>query len=201
MTRLTHTAIATIALCATASCSGDERHGTATAEPPRGGGLHGSQRAPTTPTRTTTSESPPPSTAPPRTTVEGGFTRIQAQGIDGVIVPDARASAFYVGHYSAPSSYWTPSADEVMALERALPAHLAHAAAQLVPKLGRYKRQYVGVVENGARLVFANFFCDARPIEWMHRPVIVDDGGDCYFQIKYDPSTGAFSALNINGDA
>lgn len=38
-------------------------------------------------------------------------------------------------------------------------------------------------------------------LDWLRKPVIVDDGGACYFNFKVDPKTGAVSDLEVNGEA
>ena len=63
---------------------------------------------------------------------------------------------------------------------------------------GRVRRWIEVGQPDGKRLVFGNFFCSDVPAT---TPVIVDDGGDCYFNVFFDPTTGAFSKLIINGDA
>jgi hypothetical protein len=35
----------------------------------------------------------------------------------------------------------------------------------------------------------------------MDQEVVVDDGGDCYFQIQYDVETGTLFDLYVNGSA
>ena len=59
----------------------------------------------------------------------------------------------------------------------------------------------MGIVRNGRQVIFANFFCDTFGVDWRRQPLMVDDGGDCFFVVEYDPATGAFSHLMINGEA
>jgi len=68
-------------------------------------------------------------------------------------------------------------------------------------QMGRYKRQYFGLVRDGRWIVYGNFFCDAHGKDWLAQPVTVKDGGDCYFQVEYEPKTGRFSNLSVNGEA
>ena len=37
--------------------------------------------------------------------------------------------------------------------------------------------------------------------DWTRDPHVVDDGGDHYWQVVYDPESDAFADLNINGEA
>jgi hypothetical protein len=64
-----------------------------------------------------------------------------------------------------------------------------------------YKRQYLGILENGEQIIYANFFCDATFEEWRQEFVLVNDGGDCFFQVKYNVATGEFYDFSVNGEA
>jgi hypothetical protein len=109
--------------------------------------------------------------------------------------------------------FWTPTLSEVLELEARLPAYLGSPAAtkaaasccpQPVPLAKRapaYKRQYVGVLDHGRPLIHASFFCEAPAGDWHRTPVIVDDGGDCYFQVDYDVHKRRFESIAVNGGA
>jgi hypothetical protein len=47
----------------------------------------------------------------------------------------------------------------------------------------------------------ANFFCDVFGLDIETEPVVVEDGGDCYFRVTFDPERGRFSDLDVNGEA
>jgi hypothetical protein len=131
---------------------------------------------------------PPAPAAPPDTSIR-------------YIVPEAAAPRFY--HQGQQSSaYFEPSEADVTAFEVHLAAFLRaskdkHARA-VASKLAGYRRQFVGVVVGGRRLIFGNFFCRETPAT---EPVDVDDGGDCYFELFYDPTSHEFSRLYIHGEA
>jgi hypothetical protein len=106
--------------------------------------------------------------------------------------------------------FWTPSTDDVVALERRLPAFLLSQPDgsnarenDLWLRAPNYLRQYVGITRKGRRVVYANFFCSRSVTDpdWRVSPVIVLDGGACYFQVEYDVETGVFSRLMVNGYA
>jgi hypothetical protein len=72
--------------------------------------------------------------------------------------------------------------------------------APIVERLPGYKIQYRGEMENGKRMVDVNAMC--TPLEnWRTQWVMVLDGGDCFFQLKYDADAGTFSNLMVNGEA
>jgi hypothetical protein len=126
------------------------------------------------------------------------------------VIFDAKATRKWMPAM-AESELWTPALADVLALEQNLPGYLReHRDAHENPGKGplwkrapAYKRQYFGISRRGARVIYANFFC--RLFEpgqdWHHMPVQVEDGGDCYFSIKYDVKRGAFYDFMVNGEA
>ena len=108
---------------------------------------------------------------------------------------------------SAGWAYWTPTDTDIRRAEMRLGAYLLVNASPLAKKLIRYNRQYVGVFRDGRRVIYINCFReDSKARWWMDRdwwtkPVVVDDGGDRYFQVWYDVESCEFSDLHINGEA
>lgn len=103
---------------------------------------------------------------------------------------------------------WVPTVKEVQTLEKQLDTYLPQqqdafdgSKIPIEERLPTYKRQYWGVLKNEKRVIFVNFFCNALHYDWTYQEVIVDDGGDCYFQIQYDVETGTFFDLYVNGSA
>jgi hypothetical protein len=100
---------------------------------------------------------------------------------------------------------WDPTPDDVATLEAALPAFLQtapQATDRIRQQLADYKRQYAGIIDSdGRNLILVNAFCDAGGTDWQSEPVLVLDGGDCYFHVSYDTDTGTFSGLAVNGEA
>ncbi len=148
-----------------------------------------------------------------------------------VIFPAERAREL---HTPQADDYWTPSTEEVRAAANAIANHLSkHAASShldssdewfdaapdkrlghylqdgarfILPRLGSYRTQFVGVVRHGNRMVAANYLCEFHPAPekasyWLSRRWHeVDDGGPCYFQFFYDPRDRSVHGLTINGD-
>jgi hypothetical protein len=71
----------------------------------------------------------------------------------------------------------------------------------IVQRAPDYMRQYFGLIVNGEEIIYANFFCNAHETDWHNEFVDIMDGGDCYFQLKYDPQSGEFFDLSVNGEA
>ena len=87
-------------------------------------------------------------------------------------------------------------------LETFLKSNARAREAKLHERIATYKRQYVGLeTRAGKRYVYANFLCRVRGERWKTQPVQVDDGGDCYLQLFFEPASGRYVELMINGDA
>jgi hypothetical protein len=104
--------------------------------------------------------------------------------------------------------FWTPTAADVAALETDLIPFLQTAedrhfrpSPPIWERVPAYKRQYMGLVEEGERVIYANFFCNADAINWQEEWAFVMDGGDCFFNVKYNIETGEFFELIVNGEA
>jgi hypothetical protein len=134
------------------------------------------------------------------------WTPVSGTGYEGVIVDALTAQDFaqWLTGQEATAG-WEPTPDDVAGLEAALPAFLAtapQATDRLRQGLAEYKRQYAGLVDSDNReLILVNAFCDDGGIDWQSAPVLVLDGGDCFFHVTYDPAAGTFSGLMVNGDA
>jgi hypothetical protein len=104
---------------------------------------------------------------------------------------------------------WTPTEADVMQLEEDLLPFLRQAEhpwlrpdPPIWERVIDYKRQYLGLIVAGERVVYANFFCSAHEeVDWQRELVFVLDGGDCYFRVKYKPDTGEFYDLDVNGES
>ena len=76
---------------------------------------------------------------------------------------------------------------------------LTHAAEE--HKLKVYKRQYVCVIDqHGNKLVWVNCFCHAYD-GWRSSIQLVMDGGDCYYSLVINLTTGKYDNLMVNGEA
>lgn len=95
---------------------------------------------------------------------------------------------------------WTPSAEDVAAVEEILAAHLRDEAATGVDELTTYARQYVGVGEAEDRLT-VNALCAVDDLPWEDDLVLVNDGGPCFWQATVDPATGTVDPFTVNGEA
>lgn len=146
----------------------------------------------------------PPEAAIRPETPSGVWEQAINDDFRGVIVPEVDAAEFVrSAGWDEAEAYWTPTSAAVSMLE----AEMEDAWAAKAPPAARdenlrnHTRQYVGIVEDGERLVVVNAFCDALGIDWRSAPVVVADGGACYFQATWDVERAEFRALVVNGEA
>lgn len=100
------------------------------------------------------------------------------------------------------TEFWTPTADAVQRAEPRITEYLRANAPALVPKFSSYVRQYTGFRLGGRTLIFVQFFCVAPTSpDWRCHPVVVDDGGECYFRLAYDVDGDRCDNLYVNGNA
>ena len=103
--------------------------------------------------------------------------------------------------------HWTPSENDVLALEDGLDAYLQnnpdrfYGGTPVWESLDDYNRQYIGMVLDGKKIIYANYFCDSIETDWRKDFVFIMDGGDCFFQFKYDVDSAEFFDLQVNGVA
>ncbi len=136
---------------------------------------------------------------------DSAFERIKTAEVEGIIIPADRAQRFIGTDWTVKfSEAWTPSQADVLALEKGIQAYLRQAAPDRSERgwsnLAEYRRQYVGVVLEKRRVIWANFFCSFGG-DWTTQRVVVDDGGECFFTVRYDVDSATFSDLRINGEA
>ncbi len=99
---------------------------------------------------------------------------------------------------------WTPSVEDILALESLLPEALRLSRHIRGPDFSKapngWKRQYVGIVRNGRRLVYGNFF-PSHETQWPSRTeaVVVCDGGPSFFGVEYDVAARRIVHLAFNG--
>jgi hypothetical protein len=100
---------------------------------------------------------------------------------------------------------WQPSEPQIQTLEANL-QHISGLKNYSAPNGERiehpesYFRQYLAVVRAGRKLIYVNAVCDVKQIPYWHDHIaIVADGGSCFWQSWYDPSTEKFLEIYING--
>jgi hypothetical protein len=142
-----------------------------------------------------------------------GNQLIDVGGSEAIIFSAENAEQLeYVEHVvsSNATGFWTPSVDQVLALEEQLPDYLRSALEDvdypdreyypdLWDHLDNYRRQYMGVFINEQQIIHGNFFCSEEDY-WQEQLVFVLDGAACYFQVYYDVAIGDFFLLSMGGE-
>jgi hypothetical protein len=66
-----------------------------------------------------------------------------------------------------------------------------------------YHFQYMAMInEHGEKEVWVNAFCELFfQIDWKKNIVMVDDGGNCYFNFRINLKTGKYAHFGVNGEA
>lgn len=103
---------------------------------------------------------------------------------------------------------WVPDDKMVLSVEANLDK-IEHLAPNLcclrnvhISNVRGYFRQYVGIISEGRRLIYINAFRGPNTRKnWLTAPVIACDGGTSFWGAIFDPDTGEFSQLAINGVA
>lgn len=100
---------------------------------------------------------------------------------------------------------WTPAWSDIAALEAALPAALrADSLGAPLAERGApegWRRQYVGLVRDGRRIVYGNLepARGAGDPSWRTRPTLICDGGSSFFGVEYDVAARRVVGLAFNG--
>ncbi|MGY3087089.1 hypothetical protein ACVWYF_000115 [Hymenobacter sp. UYAg731] len=67
--------------------------------------------------------------------------------------------------------------------------------------LSRYRRQFIAVINpKGEKKVWVNCFCSSEP-NWRKKELVVDDGGNCYFNVKINLTKAIWYEMMVNGEA
>lgn len=121
----------------------------------------------------------------------------------------ARADQMLDWLFPAEAEYWSPTEADIRALESGLPAYLQENKSAFYmtetliwERLDGYNRQYVGIVLEGRKVIYASYLCmNGADTQWKEQLIFVADGGACYFQFKFDTFTGEFFGLLVNGES
>ena len=110
-----------------------------------------------------------------------------------------------VGSWTAiPGGTWQPTNPTISEIRAHLKEYVQEKATEQqksLPAWSRYSFQFQGQEKEGHRFVFINAYCIAPPKYAKKTFVLVDDGGPCFFNIKYDPASRGFFELEFNGEA
>jgi len=129
-------------------------------------------------------------------------------GQNWVVFDQEYAEEMGVGSWLLESDgFWTPALDDISKVEAEIAgylsrnSHLFYHQPPVWQRLDEYQRQYIGFGRKGGRFIYGNFFCDSGSANWREDLVSVEDGGECFFQVEYDPEGGLFTKIMVNGES
>lgn len=131
---------------------------------------------------------------------------VETQTYEGAIFTAVSTAEFITWLDEPADDFWTPTETDVVNLEAGLAQFLQENSGgqwdttPIVARLPEYTRQYFGIVQNEAQLIFVNMFCNPLGTEWVEMPVVVADGGNCYLQIIFNADTNTFLSIYVNGE-
>ncbi|NIQ00298.1 MAG: hypothetical protein GWM98_07570, partial [Nitrospinaceae bacterium] len=116
-------------------------------------------------------------------------------------------------------SLWTPTAREMETAEALLPQYFSDKIARLkfqdschergyfhIQPLNQFFRQYAGLVMDGQRFLYLNFFNKSyaggnlgASREWRFEPVMICDGGPDFWGLEFDLEKQRFQNPRFNG--
>jgi hypothetical protein len=104
--------------------------------------------------------------------------------------------------------YWTPTGAEIKRARLALTTYIGrfgkNRSTSLTNELGDYRLQYLGYTDRNEKYVFINGLCKEfwqTNGVWKTEPVVVFDGGDCYFRARYRVLDSKIVRFEVNGDS
>ena len=131
-------------------------------------------------------------------------------GMEYALLPASEAIAYaklFSGTSKAEVQSWEPTVADIEGLESNLSqvsslVEEGPGPARRIDDPHRYLRQYIAIEQAGRQFIYINAFCanqGSDPNEWRKHLVLALDGGTCFWQALYDPSTQKFSNLRVNG--
>ena len=128
----------------------------------------------------------------------GLFLMLSISSLDAI--PAAQDSWVRVG-----GGQWTVEESTVIAMQSKIENYVVrHAKAQhrQLQTWSEYTFQYQGRLSKSARYIYINAFCEKTELEDIRSSFVeVNDGGTCYFRLRFDPKIEHFSQLIFNGEA
>ncbi len=110
--------------------------------------------------------------------------------IAGVILPTSNGHYVPYSSDGKATSGWTPTEKQIIKAQLIILKYIEKSNKVIYNNINKYRCQYFGIIVNGKKRIYCNFFwLTAFRKNWQTKPVIVDDGGNHYFQLEYDVET------------
>ncbi len=122
--------------------------------------------------------------------------------IVGRVLPHADAGDIPYSLDGKTEGFWVPTGEILSRAEPAILRYIEEQDGKIFANIDRYRCQYVGIVVQGKKRVYCNFFWPTEDeADWKENFVFVLDGGDMYFQLEYDVDSSKCLNFSVNGEA
>lgn len=130
----------------------------------------------------------------------GCVSSTKREELENTIVPAHRAEFTARAMGQDGVVFWTPSKADVASALARIPAFLATEAPALGRHLGRYRRQFIGVLIDGQKRLYCNFLpLDTANADGHSQPVVEKDNEAAPFQVEYDIESKHCLSLRLRG--
>ena len=128
-----------------------------------------------------------------------GCCSTHSNSIRGAVLPTSKGHWIPDSIDGKTAGGWTPSQRDIGTAQPIILKYIKDSNAALSGRLHGYRCQYFGIIVNGKKRIHCNFFRmteDAK--DWKTNPVVVDGGGDWYFQVEYDVENHSCMHFSVN---
>lgn len=130
------------------------------------------------------------------------YTVLSGQEAKNIVNQCSRTSPQDITDFWIPDEKVIASIESNLEIIEQLDPELCCFSNVRISNVQNYFRQYVGILYEGHRLIYINAFLGPHsPKNWQTEAVIACDGGTSFWGVIFDPETGQFSQLAINGVA
>ncbi len=122
---------------------------------------------------------------------------VEVMGANGVVTTGSE-----LGWDVLVGDSWSATGADLETFEQLLPAALSKQGLDgIADQLDQYTRWYSAIEFGDQQLLIVWFSCIHEADDYRDRIPYVEDGGDCFFQAKYDPADKSIRRIYVNGEA
>ena len=122
--------------------------------------------------------------------------------INGAVLPTSGNHYVPYSIDGRPTGGWRPSRATIEKAEPVILEYIKDSDQEIFEHLDQYRCQYFGIIVDGRKRIYCNFFWyTENKKDWRTRPIVVMDGGNWYFQLEYDVETDRCLNFAVNGES
>ena len=126
----------------------------------------------------------------------------QQASINGVVLSTSKGHYLPYSNDGKPTGGWKPSRAMIKHAQPVILRYIEDTNKEIFEKLDQYRCQYFGTIVDGKKRIHCNcFFLTEDKENWRTTPIVVDDGGNWYFQLEYDVETEKCINFAVNGES